>query len=468
MDCALDDSDAKALGDLGAFVNVREHNSVPCFYSCEINTPSFRTAHELLYFNVSIVRRRNLAIESECHNLDECTIFLVEAVNILKAIRILVACPTLTDARFSHYRWGASCLEINVLPEFEDLMSEVFSLLKSSPSLSCFQFCNSLADASLYCKHLQTLVCENPRLETLWVSASGPNLVALAKAIAVCLSRNTVLNSFTLRIPTLFNELNRVALGILLRPLTSSSPSEANAHLKELALYLQHPTRFCVDAIANLVCRNTTLKKLDLRFSKFRFAFKDGKSSWKEFCRALEVNQTLEELSCPCEVAAMRELLVPFVPDRYGRQPNTTLSTLRVFVSNEVHGRRVAVHVNNLVDVLRDLASALQWNTTLKHVQCINECIEDDALKWYDCKRYDTKCIIDKYLWQEEFQIQEILRTMIDNELRINTSLESFAVGHWTLLRVGTEWRTSYRGPCLREQTKACLAEYNVKVKMTP
>ncbi|KAG0571019.1 hypothetical protein KC19_6G205400 [Ceratodon purpureus] len=468
MDCALDDSDAKALGDLGAFVNVREHNSVPCFYSCEINTPSFRTARELLYFNVSIVRRRNLAIESECHNLDECTIFLVEAVNILKAIRILVACPTLTDARFSHYRWGAFSLEINVLPEFEDLMSEVFSLLKSSPSLSCFQFCNSLADASLYCKHLRTLVCENPRLETLWVSASGPNFVVLAKAIAVCLSRNTVLKSFMLPIPTLFSELNREALEILLRPLTSSSPSEANAHLKELALYLQHPGGYGVDVIANLLCRNTTLKKLDLRFSKSRSGFEDGKSSWREFCRALEVNQTLEELSCPCEVAALGDLLVPFVPDRYGRQPNTTLSTLRVFVSNKVHGRRVEVLVYNVVDVLRDLASALQRNTTLKHVQCINECITDEDFKWLYIKWYDTKCIINKNLWQGEFQIQEILRTMIDNELRINTSLESFAVGHWTLLRVGTEWQTSYRGPCLREQTRVCLAEYNVKVKMAP
>ncbi|KAG0614694.1 hypothetical protein M758_6G196500 [Ceratodon purpureus] len=467
MDRALEESDARGLRDLEAFVNVSEHNSVPCFYSCTIHTHHTpATSRESLRFHVSLARRDSLAIESDCHNLDKkrASYSGVGAVNLLEAIRILVACPTLTHTQFVDSRlWASSSKKFDVLHGFnEDLMSEVFSLLKSSPSLSWFQFFDSEADVSLYCKHLQTLVCENPRLETLWVRTSGPNLVVLARALAVCLSRNTVLNSFTLKILEDNYELSRKSLKILLSPFTSSSPSEANADLKELALYSGYdPSEYSdvdVDVMANLVCRNTTLKKLDLHFSKFRSCLKDGKSSWREFCRALEVNQTLEELSCPCEVAALRELLVPFVPDRYGRQPNTTLSKLRLSVSIEAHCRRVEVLVNNFVIVLRDLASALQRNTTLKHVQFIFQ-----RNMYGDYKRYDTKYSTYKVLCQAEPQIQEILRMMIDNELRVNTSLESLEVGHWSLLRVGTEWQTSYRGPCLRK-----AKEYYVKVKVTP
>ncbi|KAG0570937.1 hypothetical protein KC19_6G198900 [Ceratodon purpureus] len=427
-----------ALGDLGAFVNVGEHNSVPCFYSCEIDTlpePLEKSYRGPPHFKFLLVRRRNLAIESECQILDKSPIYFIEALDgIFDAIRILVACPTLTEVRFSDSCRSAS-------PPYESLGGS----------------------------YLQALVCENPRLETFRVSTNGMNFVRLAKAVAVCFSRNTVLKSFTLRIriPIYELEQNRESLEILLRPFTSSSPSEANAHLKELALDLQYADGYCLDAIVNLVCRNTTLKKLDLRFSKFWSCLKDGKPSWTEFCKALEVNQTLEELSCPCEVAELRELLVPFVPDRYGRQPNTTLSTLRLSIANEVHGRGVDVLLNNLVVVLRDLASALQLNTTLKHVECIYECNTDEEYQRYDREWHYTKYITDKNLWQYlELQIQEILRTMIDNdhELRMNTTLESLAVGHWTLRRVGTEWQTSYRGPCLRKQPK----EYNVKVKMTP
>ncbi|KAG0570944.1 hypothetical protein KC19_6G199600 [Ceratodon purpureus] len=376
MDCAPEESDvARTLGDLGAFVNVCEHNSVPCFYSCEIIPIASIHPLKPLYFNVSVVRRNKLAIESKCHNLDKSPIFHIGAVNILEAIRILVSCHTLTDAQFSfaYYRWLDT-----VPPMSEDLFSEVFTLLRSSPSLSCFQFIISptLHNATLHCKHFQSLVCENPRLETLTVSASGSGFVVLVEAIAVCLSRNTVLKSFTLRISTYKYGMNQESLEILFRPFTSSSPSEANVHLKELALYLQNPDAYWVDAIANLVCRNTTLKKLDLRFRKLSSGLKH---SWRE---------------------------------------------------------------------LRALASALQSNTTLKHVQCI--------YGWDHYVNYppdDVKYITDKNFWQEVFQIQEILRTMIDNELRMNTSLESFAVEHWTLLRVGTEWQMSYRGPCLREQT---------------
>ncbi|KAG0619712.1 hypothetical protein M758_4G159200 [Ceratodon purpureus] len=266
----------------------------------------------------------------------------------------------------------------------ENLLSEVFTLLRSSSSLSSFHFIHYRTDTSLYCKHLQALVSENPRLETLTVSADGPKFVVIAKAIAVCLSRNTVLKSFTLRIPTLFYDQKQQSLEILLRPFTSSSPSEANASIKDLTLYLQYPDGYCVDAISNLLCRNTTLKNLDLRFPT-------NLSSWTGF---------------------------------------------------------------------RALASALQSNTTLKHLQCIYVLDEYGNYTLRD----DAKNITDKDSCQVEFQIQEILRTMIDNELRVNTSLESFVVGHWTLLRVGIEWRTRYRGPCLREQT----GEYNVNVEMTP
>ncbi|KAG0619879.1 hypothetical protein M758_4G171800 [Ceratodon purpureus] len=460
MECALEaESEASlALRELGAFINVGEHISVPCFYSCEITTPlTPATSREPPYFGVFLVRRRSPAIESECHE-DSSAIFHIVVVNeFLEAVRVIVACPTLTDARFTHSDW----LPDNYVPGFEDLMSEVFSLLKFSPSLSCFHFRNDLADASLYCKHLPTLVCENPRLETLKVVAGGLNFGALAKAIAVCLSRNSVLKSFTLQFPPGDYDLSRHSLEILLRPLTSSSPSEANADLKELALYLQYSDAHCMDVIANLICRNTTLEKLDLRFLKFRSIYlKDGKSAWREIGRALEVNQTLKELSCFCDLAALRELLVPFVPDRYGRQPNTTLSTLRLFVSNDLNGRWLHALVNNLGVVLKDLASALESNTTLKHVQLIYEWDGYETNQWDD----DVKYVTDKDLWRVEFQIQEILKVMRSNELRVNTSLESFAVGNWTLRRVGTEWQTSYRGPCLREQTR----EYTVKVTMAP
>ncbi|KAG0570945.1 hypothetical protein KC19_6G199700 [Ceratodon purpureus] len=378
MDCAPDESNAWALRYLGAFVDVRGHDSVPCFYSCNISQSA---ACGQPSFTVSLSRRGNeWGYET----------FNVKAVNFLKAIRLLVACPTLTEVHFSYSNmayWEDYWTRNSVLPWSEDLMSEVFTLLRSTPSLSCFHFSSSLTYESINCKHLQSLVCENPRLETLTVSASGSGFVVLAEAIAVCLSRNTVLKSFTLRISTYKYGLNQESLEILFRPFTSSSPSDANVHLKELALYLQNPDGYWVDAIANLVCRNTTLKKLDLRFRKLSSGLKH---SWRE---------------------------------------------------------------------LRALASALQSNTTLKHVQCI--------YGWDHYVNYppdDVKYITDKNFWQEVFQIQEILRTMIDNELRMNTSLESFAVEHWTLLRVGTEWQMSYRGPCLREQTN----EYNVKVKMTP
>ncbi|KAG0614231.1 hypothetical protein M758_6G160600 [Ceratodon purpureus] len=472
----ISESDARALRELGAFVST-EHNSVPCFYSCELNTgtPAFSSAYGPPYFSVLLVRRRSLAMESKCHNLDKSPIFHIRAAHLLEAVRILVACPTLTDAQFSHSPWWApevpwpssapqNSLDCN-LPKkceprvFEYLMSHVYSLLKSSPSLSCFHFRNYLTDVSMYCKHLQTLVCKNPRLETLIVWTGGPNLLDLAKAIAVCLLRNTVLKSLTLRIPTYENvPTNRESLEILLRPFTSSAPSAANADLKELALYLQYLDEHCMHVIANMVGRNTTLKKLDLRILKFWFRFKGEKLTWKEFVSALKVNGTLEELSCACEFDALRELLVPFVPDRHGHQLNTTLSTLRLFVPNENNSRRVEALVSNLVVGLKDLASALELNTTLKHVQFIYN------WDWYGTNMDDTKYITDKKLWQVEFRIQEILRTMIDNELRVNTSLESFSVGHWTLLRVGTEWQTSYQGPCLRKQTK----EYAVKVEMTP
>ncbi|KAG0627167.1 hypothetical protein M758_2G179100 [Ceratodon purpureus] len=371
MDCALDESDARALGLVGAFVNVREHNSVPCFYSCKISTVCSDYP-----FTVSLSRRGN--------DWGPYKAFFVKlAVNFLRAIRILVACPTLSQFSFGDMAYWET--ETSVPSRSENLLSEVFTLLRSSPSLSCFHFINSGTkhNASLYCSHLQALVCENPRLETLTVSADGHIFAVVAKAIAVCLSRNTVLKSFTLRIPTLFFDQEEQSLEILLRPFTSSSPSEANASLKELALYLQYPDGYnCVDVIANLVSRNTTLKKLDLCFPRNLYSSRG----------------------------------------------------------------------------LRALAFALQSNTTLKHVQCIY------GLDGYgNYTRDDAKYITDKNSRQVEFQIQEILRTMIDNELRVNTSLESFVVGHWTLLRVGTEWQTSYRGPCLREQTSL---EYNVKVKM--
>ncbi|KAG0588228.1 hypothetical protein KC19_2G227100 [Ceratodon purpureus] len=371
MDCA---HDARALGLIGAFLNVREHNSVPCFYSCKV---SRRACSNILFpFNVSLSRRGNDWGPYEAF-------FVKSAVNLLEAIRILVACPTLSQFSFGDMGYR----EIYRVPSrSENLLSEVFTLLRSSPSLSCFHFITSeiAHNARLYFRDLQALVCENPRLETLTVSASGNAFAVVAKAIAVCLSRNTVLKSFTLRIPTLFFHQVEQSLEILLRPFTSSSPSEANASLKELALYLQYPDGYnCLDAIANLVSHNTTLKKLDLCF------------------------------------------------------PSLNLYSSRG---------------------LRPLVSALQSNTTLKHVQCIY------GLDGYgNYTRDDAKYITDKISWHLEFQIQEILRTMIDNELRVNTSLESFVVGHWTLLRVGTEWQTSYRGPCLREQK-----EYNVKVKMAP
>lgn len=435
-------SDAPSRRGFDAFLK-RVHNSVLFFYSSEMSTASCYLTSRV--FNVVLKRRRSRAIESECHELDQSSVFRIAETDILNAIRTLVVCSTWTHAQFS-FSSGWPLSQEEFVPGFQDLMFEVFSLLRSSPSLSCFVIRNPR-----FCyKHLPTLLYENPRLETLIVHPGAigeTNFSVLAKTIALCLSRNYALKSFEIHISSWRFNLNRESLEKLLRPFTTSLQSDANTNLKELVLRLPDfvdPGAHCENAIANLMRANTTLEKLELRFSDFRSCLKDG--ACKYIGRALEVNHTLKEFGCFCDLAGVKELVASFVPDLSGLQPNTTLSTLHLFFSHEVDDRRGKAFLDGLVAILNDLASMLQSNTTLKHVQVSHEW----GRVW---RNLDDRR-------QVEFGTQEKLKMMICNELKMNTSLESFAVGFWKIRRVGTEWQTSYGDPCLKEKRRPTEGEY--------
>ncbi|KAG0571006.1 hypothetical protein KC19_6G204500 [Ceratodon purpureus] len=442
---AVGEPEAASLRGLSAFVN-SNYNSEPVFYSSEMSlTNNYASSH---IFNLVLTRRRSRAVESECLDSDKSPIFRIAPGDLLEAVRTLVACPTWTHAQL---RFSDAWLlrREDFVRRFEDLIFEIFSLLKTSPSLSSFDFRSPRHILPSYFRRLRSVIVYPWALGTT-------NSRVLAKSIALYLSRNSVLRSVTIQLASGDFKLDRETLEILVTPLTTASPSEANVGLKELVLHLldfADPDERCEDALANLVRCNTTLEKLELRFSDFKTCLEEGMCT--EIGRALEVNHTLKEFGCFCDRVGLGELLAPFVPDRSGRQPNTTVSTLNLFLSHYFDERReqdFATH--GLVVILRHLASMLELNTTLKHVLLTHE--------WgRDCGYTDKEKWINRR--QVEFGTEEKLRMMMCKELRVNTSLETLAVGFWQLRRVGAEWQTSYGGPCLGlKQSK----EYIVKVKL--
>lgn len=153
-----------------------------------------------------------------------------EMMGPLDICRALVACPSWTQGMF--------VFSDNYIPplELDDLIHDTFSLLRSSPSLPSLDI-QMLYQSTSYTRHLPTILCENPFLETLAVknfSLKNPKIFAL------CFSRNSVLKSCTL--PVEFKTLDDEQWEVALPTFTTSSETEAKVALKELVLRIHYET----------------------------------------------------------------------------------------------------------------------------------------------------------------------------------------------------------------------------------
>lgn len=456
-------------------------NSVPSF-SSEIGTSATFTRVRL--FEVVLKWRVGESEEESSSGA-----FRVSEKDFLGAIRALAACQTWAHAKFTFPR-GQPFTRENFVPGFEDLMFEMFSLLRnSSPSsltslhIQNLRFCH---------KQLPTLLCENPCLETLTLGFGSMNFSEIANSVALCLSRNSVLKSCKITCDARSGSrecflVDPEWVALLFRPFTTSSQSEANVNLKELVLHLSVsacPVPNCADAIANLVRCNTTLEKLEIRYSiagTFDAKKPDGSDFKFDLGGALEANHTLKEFGCFYDLAGLLGIVAALeVPDtRSGCQLNTTLSTLNLFLYSNltVKCEPGPSHGDEVVMILNALASMLKSNTTLKHVALTHDWFRRSKRRhpifglWRNPESLGLWNSRDVALrWNPRdvaLRTREKLELMLGDELRLNTTLESFVVGFWALLRVGTEWQMSYEGPC-QDELRGPTQEYIVKVKIHP
>lgn len=353
----------------------------------------------------------------------------------LQAVRTLIACPSWTHAEFEFCYLGS-----------ETLVERVFSLLRSSCSLAALD----IRLDNLYSRFLPTLLCENPFLETLVLDSGAFYNREDAERLALCFSRNSVLRSCTLVVNSA--RLRARDIEVALEPFMNSSKCDANFSLKELVVREEQEL---VDsgvsfgkALANLVRCNTTLEKLE-----FRFSYPDLYLSVAESLPgALADNHTLEEFRCNCTVAVLNELVRVLIPDSSGHQANMHVTTLKL----------VPTLNTKVDDFMKELSRMLEANSTLRHVEVVvtlGISSNSNPRVWEVRAWKPPQC-------PENVSTQDMLELMMRNELRLNTSLQSLIVGCWKLLRVGGEWQMSYGGPCLASELLLQTGEYDVKVRM--
>ena len=355
--------------------------------------------------------------------------------SVLELCQALVACPFWTQAELFFCDPDRFFCRPDLV---DDLIPDIYALLRSSSSLSTLhiRFGNSYTKIC-YFRHLQTLLCENPFLETFILDHGGVQVHP--ETLAVCFSRNSVLKSFTL----LASRVYEITYGVrewevALRPFTTNSKSEANVALKELVIYagagfLRYEYHIhCIEALANLVRSNTTLENLELPYCEIV----PNRSS---FARALAVNQTLKEFGCAYSGKhSLKELLDVFIPDSSGHQGNTHITSLKLFPTilsqdrkDWTKGRRKCI---------QDVCRMLEFNSTLEHVE-IGEVSRYCSRSWPPGLKQFTPNELD---------------SMLSSMMRSNMSLQSLVVvGLCSLLRVGSEWQMKYHGPCLSKRLTA-------------
>ncbi|KAG0606083.1 hypothetical protein M758_9G112400 [Ceratodon purpureus] len=343
--------------------------------------------------------------------------FRVKVVAIVQVFREIVAYPTLTDLTFRYS---------STLPGLgEDIdVVQVLALLHTIRSLSTLD---------------------------LMVSS----LPSHVEAVARLFSGNTTLRSCTLRIYPAPEVLRTI-----LRPLMPNKvrvQSEANTGLKELVLLSSAPKGYdnnevCENLLVKLVESNISLEKLEVGDEVFRIPYDYFRSNFERrlMARAVAGNRTLKEIKFECSIVELKELVLRLVPDADGRQANTTLSTLKVSLRDFTSVAKGG-SISLCFDWMTDLVKLVESNNTLKHVQISQDCT-------LILERDYPKAMVVKS------RVRDELKRMLNDELRLNTSLESLSVGWWKVLRVGNghdQWQMKYDGPCLKR-----YEEYIVKVNM--
>ena len=363
-------------------------------------------------------RRVGTMDENVCSdNEEKSTRYNATLIGVLPMIRAMVACRTWTHGKFVFEH--ESPIEPCFVPFLDSLMFEMLSLLRFHPSLSYLdiQF-NRLSQV-----HARPLISSDLSIEALILTPGALEVPYHAESIAEYLSRNSVLKSCTLGLESCDFQLHPQFLEIILRPFTTSVPGKANAVLKELVLRIASckvPPGLWEECVSKLVRCNSSLRSLELLF------ILDGSNTTS--ARKVWFNRELQEFGMVCSTAELSLL-----KDRVSifDQAKPSLTTLKLCPASPFLGK----------DFIRSLGHYLNdCSSFVKDVHVSSGMMGQPWTTWeHSCD--DARDV--------EFGTQDMLKSMVSKELILNTTLQSLVVGHWTLLRVGTEWQTSYGGPCL-------------------
>jgi hypothetical protein len=224
------DSEEHVLRDISNFVAAGAPNS-GTNYSSVIDVSE-------QYLRVELKRRDNTrAVEILSRS------FVAEESD-LQVIQTLVACPTWTNAQFV----------FSSNPDFDTTIFGIFSLLRSSPSLSTLD----IALDHSYHRLLPTLLCENAFLETLTLN---PTLFHYGEP-CYCTCMHPLNHSHNCASSECLQELFQVFIP------GSSGRQAANTHLTTLKL---KPPVYCnlehnMKALSRMLRVNTTLKHVEVVF----------------------------------------------------------------------------------------------------------------------------------------------------------------------------------------------------------
>lgn len=382
------------------------------------------------------MKRRYESTSRSCHKKEETSRTFDKNLDFLEVIRTMADCPTWTRGDFVFYK------QSDFVPELDDLMLQLFSILGSCSSLTTLD----IMFYRFYHTHLPRLLGELRFLKTLILDTCPMSLPEHEQSIAQYFEQNTTLESCTLVFKSCdLKPANHSSLGTVLKPLTNGAalqelvlritPSK-DTDLGEEFICEKLVCENCHKAIADVVRSNNSLVKFELCCSYSR----------DEGCAlvgsALEVNRSLQEFGFPCSVAGLKEL----VRSLSGPKANLSLTTLKLIPRSDCRG----LHFMN------ELARLLESNNTLKVVHVPKQ---SDGNSWpfWESQNLTAARHVESSTWKK-------LKSMMDNELKSNTSLNSLVVGNWKLLRVDTGWDLSYGGPCL--STMKHIEDYIVHVKI--
>ena len=426
---------------------------------------------ELLNLTVSLTRTqiRDLQASDGCYNQIVFTFRVKDSM--MRVFPMLVACLSLTELnlRFSFLQ-DLSASRVPQSPE-NGLVLQVFSVVCRSRSLSslgitfsaCAIFRCDAPDnmwrpgtwrpryhvtAKLYGRRfldsdLPILLRNNPCFERLTLTAleelsSGDEFSWPERTISYCFTRNFVPRSWTLT--TFRSHESFVGGGShhdcygLQEIISLFTTVEQGDLVKELVLKSFSSNKSCEDClkgVADLVRCNTKLEKLEARENLIFIDHSLDKQS-KSMANALRCNYSLKELGYRCTLEEFKMFVSVFLPDAYGRQANTSLSTLKL--SLLITERML------MLELMTSLEKLLGSNTTLKHVEL--------SVSWLGNGDQNDK--------ELNLKIRAKLERMLKNELSRNTCLQTLCVESpnasvWRLSRVGTgsPWEMKYKGPCL-------------------